>query len=247
MTKDEWLACDDAQAMIEYLARAVKRQWTGPTRRLLSRKSINRKLRLFFCGRCRVMWGDLTDQRSRKAVETAEQFADGLVGRSALRAARLDAYRVAKQPTVSSAELLAYWATWLDVLMLARHEHCEWDEQLRELNEQKREPPGQTDVANLALQLREAVHRERVAQAAMLHDLFGNPFRPVESNRSWLTQAIVGLARKIYDAGAFDRLPALADKLEAAGCPNGAIVGHCRSGNRHMRGCWLLDLLLAKG
>src|SRR5437016_1807895 len=110
MTKDEWPYCNDAQAMIEYLARAVERKWAGTARRLLSRKAIDRKLRLFFCGRCRNMWGELTDQRSRTAVETAERFADGLVGRLALRKARLAAGSVAEQPTVSSAELLAYWS-----------------------------------------------------------------------------------------------------------------------------------------
>ena len=54
------------------------------------------------------------------------------------------------------------------------------------------------------------------------------------------------LAQAIYDARAFDRMPQLADALEAAGCDNRDILDHCRSGGEHVRGCWVVDLLLGK-
>jgi hypothetical protein len=49
-----------------------------------------------------------------------------------------------------------------------------------------------------------------------------------------------------YDARAFDRLPLLADALEEAGCADADILAHCRSGGGHLRGCWVVDLLLGK-
>src|SRR5262249_45247069 len=87
---------------------------------------------------------------------------------------------------------------------------------------------------------------ERRAQARLLHELFGNPFRPVAADRSWLTSDVVGLARAIYDDRAFDRLPSLADALQDAGCDQADVLAHCRGGGPHVRGCWVVDLLLGK-
>jgi hypothetical protein len=57
---------------------------------------------------------------------------------------------------------------------------------------------------------------------------------------------VARLARGIYDDRAFDRLPILADALEDAGCHDTAILDHCRQPGPHVRGCWVVDLLLGK-
>jgi hypothetical protein len=96
---------------------------------------------------------------------------------------------------------------------------------------------------------REEVHHlERLQQARMLRCTFGNPFHLVTLDRAWLSDnaAIPKLARTIYDNRAFDRLPLLADALMAAGCTNEDILSHCRSGEEHVRGCWVVDLVLGK-
>ena len=54
------------------------------------------------------------------------------------------------------------------------------------------------------------------------------------------------MAQSIYDARAFDRLPLLADALEDAGCADADILSHCRTPGEHVRGCWVVDLLLGK-
>jgi len=41
-------------------------------------------------------------------------------------------------------------------------------------------------------------------------------------------------------------LPILADALEEAGCTAEDILAHCRSGGEHVRGCWVVDLILGK-
>jgi hypothetical protein len=41
-------------------------------------------------------------------------------------------------------------------------------------------------------------------------------------------------------------MPILADALEDAGCANAEMLEHGRSGEEHVRGCWLVDLLLQK-
>jgi hypothetical protein len=54
------------------------------------------------------------------------------------------------------------------------------------------------------------------------------------------------LAKSIYDDRAFDHLPILADALEDAGCTDAAILEHCRGPGPHVRGCWVVDLILGK-
>jgi hypothetical protein len=80
----------------------------------------------------------------------------------------------------------------------------------------------------------------------LLHEIIGNPFRPVAVQPAWLTSTVVELARGIYAERAFDRLPILADALQDAGCEDEDILAHCRDGDPHARGCWVVDLVLGK-
>ena len=87
---------------------------------------------------------------------------------------------------------------------------------------------------------------EQGSQADLLRDIFGNPFRPVTLNPAWRTGNVTALAQSIYDDRAFDRMPILADALEDAGCDNADILNHCRQPGEHVRGCWVVDLVLGK-
>lgn len=83
--------------------------------------------------------------------------------------------------------------------------------------------------------------------ADLLRDAFGNPFRPAAIDPSWLTAEVVGLARRVYDERAFSLMTALGSALEEAGCEDTDILSHCRQTGPHVRGCWVLDLILGKG
>jgi hypothetical protein len=86
-------------------------------------------------------------------------------------------------------------------------------------------------------------------RAHLLRDLFGNPFRRVTVEERWLTWsdgAVTHLARSAYDEGSLQALPILGDALEEAGCTDADILNHCRQPGEHVRGCWVLDLLLGK-
>ncbi len=90
---------------------------------------------------------------------------------------------------------------------------------------------------------------EERAQCGLVRDIFGNPFRPVALDPAWLAWndgTVPKLAQAIYDERAFDRLPLLADALEDAGCTDAEILAHCRGPGPHVRGCWVVDLLLEK-
>jgi hypothetical protein len=42
-------------------------------------------------------------------------------------------------------------------------------------------------------------------------------------------------------------MPILADALQDAGCDNEDILNHCRDPKQvHVRGCWVVDLVLGK-
>jgi hypothetical protein len=93
----------------------------------------------------------------------------------------------------------------------------------------------------------------RKAIANLLRDIFGNPFQSVSFNPAWRTPTVQSLATAAYEerslpAGTLDadRLAVLADALEEAGCDNDDILAHLRGPGPHVRGCWVVDLLLEK-
>jgi hypothetical protein len=95
---------------------------------------------------------------------------------------------------------------------------------------------------------------EQTHQVALVRELFGNPFRQVAFDSASLTTTIVSLAQAAYQerhlpSGHLDsaHLAVLADALEDVGCPDAAILDHLRGPGPHVRGCWPVDLILAKG
>ena len=85
------------------------------------------------------------------------------------------------------------------------------------------------------------------AGAPLLRDILGNPFRPVAFSPDWRTDTAVLLARQMYESREFGAMPILADALQDAGCDNPDILDHCRDTTlTHVRGCWVVDLVLNK-
>ena len=86
----------------------------------------------------------------------------------------------------------------------------------------------------------------RIDEANLLRDIFANPFRHVAADPAWLTPTVVSIAAAICENRAFDRLPILADALEEAGRTDADVLLHCRQPGGHVRGCWVVDLMLGK-
>jgi len=87
---------------------------------------------------------------------------------------------------------------------------------------------------------------ELAAQTELIRCIFGNPFRPVAFDPAWRTDTAVALARQMYESREFSALPILADALQDAGCDNEDVLNHCREPGTHVRGCWVVDLVLGK-
>jgi hypothetical protein len=202
MTEQEWLACNDPTAMLEFLRD----------------KASERKLRLFAVGCVRQLKLSDIDERIGQVIQTSEEYADGNAEWNELLGARKLANAVFKDalahrglPGLGAGAVQHAGATAHPSANVAAHR-----------------------VANIHL------------AATSLRDIFGNPFRPIALDSAWLTPKVVALAQAIYDDRAFDRMPELAAALEEAGCTNADILDHCRQPGEHVRGCWVVDLLLAK-
>jgi hypothetical protein len=213
-----------------------------------------RQRRLFAVACCRRWLQDMLDPESRNAVEVAERHAVGVADMKELvasyseelRAAYLAAQEVAgrrhapallaakesDRGRVVSAWRLAHAAQFVCHGLVPEDAANDILIRLVELGDQ------------------ELLDQEKQAQCILIRDIFGNPFRPqpsIDSSRlSWNGGTVGKLAQAIYDDRAFDRLPILADALEEAGCTDADILNHCRQPGEHVRGCWVVDLLLGK-
>ena len=88
--------------------------------------------------------------------------------------------------------------------------------------------------------------KEQATQADLLRHIFGNPFKPFTLNHFWLTSTVIALAQQMYESRDFSAMPILADALQDAGCDNNEILLHCHGPGPHVRGCFLIDVLLGK-
>jgi hypothetical protein len=229
MTEAEWLNCTDPQPMLEFL----------------KGKASDRKLRLFAVACCRRIWHMLSDERSRRAVEIAELFADGLVRESDRCAAEFGAfhaYRGAGGNPIGLGGYAAPSAAHSCISKDASFAHAAASDTTEAVATEDGYASGDWSLEDYL----QSERKEKAALCVLLRDIFANPHRPVSINAAWLTPPVTSAKHAIYSDRVFDLMPALADALEQAGCHDPDILAHCRCGGEHVRGCWLLDLLLGK-
>jgi hypothetical protein len=202
-----------------------------PMLRHLLRVRDERKLRLFGCSCVRQVWSLLDDGESRRAVEVSEKFADGEVSKCDLDEAvrfscdaseRLETYCISSLP---KEKLLIAENKWIAAEM-AWKATVGWYEVV--------------ELSSCSVGFGTNV-------LELLRDIFGNPFRPITINPSWLTSTATALAQQMYDSRDFTAMPILADALQDAGCDSEDVLNHCRSEGVHIRGCFVVDLILGKG
>jgi hypothetical protein len=224
MTEAEWLDCMDVNRLMAY----VTREGT---------KGDRRKGRLFLCACCRRIWDHL-GTRMQYTVESAERFAEGKLSLKQMAAARADAQRAVGrfELTEAPAVTAALWTVYHGERSLLSWLQAGAQACVEAVCEEAR------DVGAWAA--------ARTTQAALLHDIFGNPFRPVPIDPAWLAWhdgLVRQMTQDICARRAFDEMPVLADALEDASCDNTDLLSHCRGKGDHAIGCWVLDRLLGKG
>jgi hypothetical protein len=183
------------------------------------RGMLNRKRRLFLCGCCRVLWASESVTHA-DVISIAESCADDL-----------DAPKARREANRAMAA-----ADWSESGSLFRLLHAAT---LHDSSHAK------TYNAILGLTAESPHLAQRASE--LIRDIFGNPFRPVAFLPEWRTSTAVALATAMYESRDFGPMPVLADSLEEAGCDHPDVLAHCRDANGvHVRGCWVIDLVLGK-
>jgi hypothetical protein len=238
VTEAEWLAATDPQLMLDFLRG----------------KASERKGRLYACACARSLIKDASEEEVFSSygqewwlVRQSEDSADGRADPPPLlpewqRGSLLNA-AIAGWPAEAANEAAR--------LVFAGNLETPdfWDPYRVPISDQEAERQRL-----IALSAQEAVRKR---QSELLRDLFGNPFRPVPAvDPAWLAWkdgSVPQLAGAAYEErqlpkGTFDpaRLALLADALEDAGCADAELLAHLRGPGPHVRGCWVVDLILGK-
>ena len=241
MTEAEWLAGGDPTPMLKRVKGKVS----------------DRKLRLWSCGCIRRIWAVLVDKRSREAVVVAEDFADGRADLKRMRSV----YKASERAWLKMR-------TWRDRQFLATlgggsaaspplYPDCQYygaiaASAVADTSRQRYFEGHAPAMAVMAVRPspadpQDTAPAEQAAQASLVRCTFGNPFRPVVLLPDWRTDTAVVLARRMYESRDFSAMPILADALQDAGCDNADVLDHCRHPKQvHVRGCWVIDLVLGK-
>jgi hypothetical protein len=238
MDEAAWRGCTDPQQQL----------------RFLDGKASNRKLRMFMNACCRSFEHLLVGERSRRFLEASEQFVEGAVSAEELGDAALAARECSSEEFSHqvggileyAAELVlqpAFDGPWSCLLLAIRAAHLV----------ARAAVFGVGAPEEYSAETRALVDKSRIAELAaqcdLIREIMGNPFQIASVDPIWLewnSAAVQKLAQSIYEERDFDPLPVLADALEEAGCTDPAILAHCRKPGEHVRGCWVVDLLLGK-
>jgi hypothetical protein len=243
MTPEEWERCDDPDVMLSFL----RVQGSKPRRRRYRKHSVTsqRRWRLFACACCRRLW-NLLDERGKRAVVTAERYADGAASEEELLASRREAYAAYQAGSISDAAAYAAYEVAHRAVLTHERRGTVWGYAVQAYQDlcwrQTRWDEGTGHYSGWT------GSQERAAQCAVLRDLFSPHWLGSIDPAALAGRAgvVKRLAEEIYAERQFGDLPILADLLEEAGCTDAELLGHLRGAGPHVLGCWALDAVLGK-
>lgn len=233
VTETEWLSTDDAEKLAVFIHYQYRDQ------------PVWRKQGLLACACIRRIWPLLTDEGGRRAIAIKERSSDEPVSEEEHREAHslaLNAWKVMADEADEGKYATPLLRAMPDAGLAAYHV---LDGDLQSVG-------NCSDAAACfaAPSDTPAWERAKLAESKMqvqvMHCIFGNPFRPVRFERDCVTRNAQQIALHIYANAAYEEYPNLADSLEKAGCNSQELLSHCRSGEPHVKGCWVIDRVLDK-
>jgi hypothetical protein len=215
MTDAEWLAADDPEQMLTAVGTSFS----------------DRKMLLFACGSFRLVAPRLPANVLATA-DTFEKVADGLVG-AAQRKSVLRNLAAALGGDPVGVAAFAYGLVPFGAKLLGR-QAIAVARAVEAIGPSVMSDPSRVTVSS-----------RHVGQAALLREIHGPAVDRPRFEPAWRTPTTDALARTVYERQAYDRLPVLADALEAAGCTDATMLNHCRDTTlSHAKGCWVVDLVI---
>lgn len=231
--EDWWRTCTQPESMLVFVAD----------------RTTNRKLRLFAVACCRRLW-HLLPNDCRQALEVAERFTDGHASEEERQNAADAVLRRGIQ--LHSEDPAGPPDSRYSAVYAALD-----DDDFSMLNA----AAGAANHAAFLLENPESVSLPRISineipasnakeccwQCDVLRCIVGcRPLHPNAFDPAWRSTTVMQLALHIYEQRAFEHMPILSDALIDAGCTDQDIIDHCRASGPHGRGCWVVDLSLAR-
>ena len=235
MTETEWFASTDVRALS----------------RLLDPHLTERRLRLFAC-HCLRSLGNVLPQESDASLKVVERALDKQIRWNEAKS-RVIQHTTPRAPTWANPNPIEFGHVFRLPSLLIAPRPAEAAAQLAAFCAMHpNRPPlwegwrGALDDRYYAGEHPEFQSVDTSQFLPAFHDIVGNPFGLIQFERRWRTSTAVGLAQGMHDARDFAAMPILADALQDAGCEDDAILTHCRGDGPHVRGCWVVDLVLGK-
>jgi len=215
----------------------------------------SRRFRLFACATARQVWGLLSID-ARSAVQASERYAEGRAARTDLLASavkRPNALVTASQ--IAQAVAQAATGQRADTSSEMRRNQLLFDPTDAAQNAARAvatrnvgpAPPGRPTTPEWHTAWTAAFAAARAIQADYFRDIFPPPRYMPQRDPQWITSTVVALARQMDESDDFSTVPILADALQDAGCEDEILLSCCRTtGNNHVRGNWVVDLVLER-
>lgn len=239
MTEQEWFTSEDPQLMLSW---AQGEDLKGERLYPLS----GRKLRLFACACARHVWRLLTDERSRRAVEVAERYAEELVTEIVL------ARDKAREVCCSSPQCLTCIATeCLNAIPWVTFPRNGWVTNHIPLAVQADVVRDIVAYSANRYPLRDYGACDLCLGAGVTMDLEMCPrCHGVGQVVPWITPTALSVATRAYSerspVGQLDpaTICVLADAMEDTGMVPERVLSHLRSPLPHWLGCHIIDAIL---
>ena len=219
MTEEEWQECEEPTLMLNFVRRKTRKVAT------------ERKLRLFAVACVRRVEATIAWEDGRKAIEVAERYADQKASKEELRASQKAAIRGTR---VRSAR---YYGP--HVPAAERRRRAALAGAIKASGKWEKVP----HAAECAVELCSRRSPHDAVSAGCSDASSAARFVPYRVRAGWLTSTVLP-SRRVYESRDFSAMPILADALQDAGCDNDDVLNHCRGPGPHVRGCWVVDLVL---